>query len=110
MREKTRRIEKFVSELIKPAPGTFDTTAMAKGEPGLPSYFLWRGKSYVIKQILDKWKETSQCRTGAMEKYLHRHWYKIKTNSGEVLKIYFERQSLPRAQRKRRWYLYSIQE
>jgi len=108
MCKKMIRDEKFVSEPIKPVAGTFNTGAMARGEPGLPARFVWRRKEYTVLRILDKWKETSPCKSGGKEKYVRKHWYKVETDSGEIMKVYFERKSLPRGQRKIRWWLYSM--
>jgi hypothetical protein len=100
--------EKFVSEAIKPVKGTFDTKTMSRGEPGLPSKFVWRKSEYGIAEIIRKWKETSQCRSGSKEKYVRKHWYEIKTTDGLCMTIYFERKSIPRGQAKKRWWLYSV--
>jgi len=108
VREAIDKKEKFVSESITPVTGTFDTGAMARGEPGLPAQFVWRETKYSVTKILDKWKESSPCKSGGKEKYVRKHWYKIETKSGEIMNIYFERKSLPRGQRKIRWWLYSI--
>jgi hypothetical protein len=102
------RNEKFVSEPITPSAGTFDTEAMAKGEPGLPSCFIWRAKEYPVVQIMDKWKETSPCRSGAKEKYVRKHWYSIRSAGGLIMKIYFERKSMSRNQKRVRWWLFSV--
>ena len=108
MREKMIGNEKLISEAIKPVVGTFDTGAMARGEPGLPARFVWRKEEYEIARTLDKWKETSPCKSGGKEKYVRRHWYEIETSTGKIMKIYFERKPLPKGQRKTRWWLYSI--
>jgi phosphoribosylglycinamide formyltransferase-1 len=108
MPEEISKREILVSESVRPTGGTFDTGAMARGEPGLPARFVWRKQEYSVVQILDKWKETSPCKTGAKEKYVRKHWYKIQTSSGEIMKMYFERQPLAKNQRKTRWWLYTI--
>ena len=108
MREKVNSNERFVSEPIKPVAGTFDTGAMARGEPGLPERFIWRKNEYAVARVMSKGKETSPCKSGAKEKYVRKHWYKIQTSSGEIMQIYFERKSLPRDQGKKRWWLYSV--
>jgi hypothetical protein len=110
VRKAIDKTKKFVSESIAPVAGTFDTGAMARGEPGLPARFVWRKTEYSVTQILDKWKETSPCKSGGKEKYVRKHWYKIKTADGKIMQIYFERESLPRGQRRTRWWLYSISE
>jgi hypothetical protein len=106
--EEINRSDFLVSEPIEPVAGTFDTGAMARGEPGLPSRFVWRKKEYAVTWILDRWKETSPCKGGAREKYVRKHWYKIRVNSGEVMQIYFERRSMTRGQGRRSWWLFSV--
>lgn len=100
--------EKFIGEPIQPAAGTFDTGAMSKGEPGLPQRFSWRDREYAITQVLDKWKETSPCRSGAREQYVRKHWYKVRTADHLIMKVYFERNPLPRGKARTRWWLYSL--
>ena len=108
MREEMNKHASFVSESIKPVAGTFDTSAMAKGEPGLPARFLWREVEYRVTRVVDKWKETTPCKSGSKEKYVRKHWYRVKMESGEIMNIYFERKPLPKGQRRTRWWLYSI--
>ena len=48
-----------MSEPIEPVVGGTDLLAMARGEPGLPGRFRWRGTVYEIDQIIGKWKTNS---------------------------------------------------
>ncbi|HOW36311.1 MAG TPA: DUF6504 family protein [Candidatus Omnitrophota bacterium] len=99
--------QEFISEAIKPVEGTFDTKRMAVGEPGLPREFIWRGTTYKIKEVLTVWKETGPCTHGSKEMYVRRHYYEVLTETGETMKIYFERQP-PRGKPKSpRWWLFS---
>ena len=101
--------ERFVSEGIRPVPGTANTGRMAAGEPGLPRRFSWRGRTIEIAELRRSWRETGGCRRGSTESYVRKHWYEVATASGDTMKIYFERQ--PRGRRKRaRWWLFSIGE
>ena len=108
MRKAIDRNEEFMSESITPVAGTFDTKTMARGEPGLPTRFVWRHVEYTVAQIIGKWKETSPCRSGGKEKYVRKHWYKIKTTNDRIMQIYFERKPLSKRKSKIRWWLYSI--
>ncbi len=101
--------EKFVSEIIKPLEGTFDTAAMTRGEPGLPAKFIWRDTGYTIAEVLEVWKETGACRSGGRETYLRKHWYKIRTTDNIIMTLYFERQARSKSQNKARWWLYTIE-
>ena len=100
--------EKFISETINPVKGTFDTKAMSRGEPGLPSRFKWRESEYGVAEVVRRWKETSPCSSGREEKYVRKHWYEIRTTDGLFMKIYFERKSMPRGQARKRWCIYSV--
>lgn len=100
--------EEFVSEPIIPIPGTFDAAGMTRGEPGLPSRFLWRDQRYEVADVLEAWKESGPCRSGGGEMYLRKHWFKIRTGDGLEMTVYFERQPRTKRQTKKRWWLYTI--
>jgi len=100
--------DEFISELIKPVAGTFDTAAMASGEPGLPGRFVWRNKEYTISEVLEKWKESGRCKSGGSEMYLRKHWFKVRCTDGLEMTIYFERQPRTGKQNKMRWWLYTV--
>jgi len=100
--------EQLISEPIKPVEGTMDVAAMARGEPGLPKKFIWRAEEHVIDEVLEKWKETSPCVSGADEQYVRKHWYRIRTCGGLQMKIYFERQPRSKRQQKARWWVYTL--
>ena len=99
--------EQFVSEPIVPVAGTFDTRSIAIGEPGLPQRFTWRGEEYAVNEVLAVWKTSSPDSTG--EVYLRRHWWEVRTISGHVMKLYFERQK-NRKNAKARWFIYTVVE
>ena len=100
--------EEFVSEPIMPVAGTFDTTGMTRGEPGVPGRFVWREKEYAVLDVLETWKESGPCRSGGSEKYLRKHWFKVRTDNGLEMTMYFERQARTKRQSKKRWWLYTI--
>ncbi|UCC96867.1 MAG: hypothetical protein JSW66_13595 [Phycisphaerales bacterium] len=101
--------EEFISEPITPASGTFETTAMTRGEPALPGRFTWRDREYAIADVLEIWKESGPCSSGGGEQYLRKHWYRIRTDNGLNMTIYFERQPRAKRQNKARWWLYTIE-
>jgi len=101
-----RMREEFVGENIEPVHGTI--AAAATGAPGLPGKFVWRDIEYSALDVLQTWKETSRCTHGSGEKYVSKHWFKIKVDDGRTMKIYFERQARRGSGGKRRWRLYSI--
>ena len=98
-------MDEFVSEPIEPERAAFDAAAMARGEPGLPGRFAWRGTDYAVAELLRTWK-TSTPERGEM--YLRRHWYEVRVATGERMTLYCERQAKPGRSPKRRWWLYSI--
>ena len=101
-------LEDFVSEQIIPS-GEFDPDTAIAGEPIFPHRFTWRNSEYIIDAILDTWKESGPCSSGGGEMYLRKHWYKIRTSTGLVMKLYFERQPRSKRQRTARWWLYTVE-
>ena len=104
--------ESFIGEPIIPKPGTFDTSAMATGGPGLPRVFTWRGTEYEVGVVLRAWR-TREPGVGRDKDYLYvrKHWYRIRTKSGEVMTLYFDRKPLGgRGKHKQRWFLFSMAE
>ena len=84
--------EQFISAAIQPVAGTFDAARMSTGEPGLPRQFRWRSQTIQIARVLKTWRETGPCRHGSGESYVRKHWFEVLTDSGDTMKIYFERQ------------------
>src|SRR5687768_8237562 len=78
-------MDEFVSEPIEPAAGSFDAAGMARGEPGLPGRFAWRGTEYAVAELLRAWKTSTRDRG---ELYLRRHWFEIRVATGERMTIY----------------------
>ena len=101
--------EEFVSEQAVPVAGSADTSAMTRGEPGLPSGFEWRGELHEVAEVLEAWKESGACRSGGSERYLRKHWWRIRTVRGLVMTIYFERQARAKRQGKARWWVYTVE-
>ncbi|OHB79697.1 MAG: cytoplasmic protein [Planctomycetes bacterium RBG_16_64_12] len=99
--------EEFVGEAIQPVVGTIDAARMSAGGPGLPRQFRWRLQTVQIARLLKTWRETGPCHHGSGETYVRKHWFEVVTDSGDTMKIYFERQ--PRSRRNRsRWWLFTI--
>ena len=100
--------ETFIGEGIVPDKTSFSAAPMATGMPGLPRTFTWRDRSLSVAEVLEEWKESGDCRHGSGERYVRKHWFRIKTFEGLEMKIYFERQA--RLSGGARWRLYSIKE
>jgi len=101
--------EQFISEPLKPEPGTFDPRGMSRGEPGLPSRFTWRDEEYVVVNILEAWKSSGPEKGGGGEMYLRRHWYRVQTNPPLIMTVYCERQARTGKATKSRWFVYTIE-
>jgi hypothetical protein len=102
---------RFISEPIEPDRDTFDTDRAARGEPGLPRKFTWRGEEYRIVEVLTTWKTTGPCSSGSPEKYVRKHWHRVRTENGDTMTLYCSRQPSRRAGKiKGGWVLYSITE
>jgi hypothetical protein len=102
------KTEQFVSEPITPVAGTFDSVGMTRGEPGLPRQFVWRDREYTVAEVLEVWKEDGPCRSGSSEMYLRKHWFRVVTEEGTEMTLYFERQPRSKRQGKTRWWLYTV--
>ena len=100
----------FISEPIEPR-GSRDTVAMGQGLPGLPEGFAWRDVETRIVNVIESWKASSPegGRAGG-ERYLRRHYYKLRMDTGEAWTVYFLRQTPRSGSPKTRWFLYSIDE
>jgi len=98
--------ERFIGEGIAPETPSFSASLMTTGSPGLPQQFTWRGKRYQVAETLEAWKECGDCRHGSGERYVRKHWFRIRTTDGLEMKIYFERQK--RSSGGSRWRLYSL--
>ena len=98
--------ESFVGEGIVPECQSFCTSGMATGKPGLPLSFSWRGKRFSIVEVLEEWKDCGDCRHGSGERYIRKHWFRVRTTEAQEMRIYFERQG--RSSGGSRWRLYSI--
>lgn len=97
---------KFVSERIVPARGTFDATRLARGEPGLPTSFTWRGQRHEWRAILETGKLATPEFSG--ELYVRRHEWTLLMDDGSTWEIYMLRQ-MPKSpggtSRAARWFL-----
>ncbi len=99
----------FVSETITPDRGTFEAAAMARGQPGLPTGFTWRGRHYTIDSLLEAWKHTELDKHRSGERYYRKHYYRIRTDTGEVMTLYAVRHLKPGENPRNRWWLFTIE-
>ena len=100
--------ETFVGEPIEPAREAMDAGAAPTGGPALPRRFRWRGKEYEIGEVLETWRETGPCTHGSGERYVRKHWFRVRAATGEEMKLYFERRARSARDRAKRWWLYTV--
>jgi len=100
--------EQLVSEPLKPVAEGGVAGAVVSGAPLLPAKFLWRQTEYIVGEVLETWKETGACTHGSGERYVRKHWFRIRTSSGDEMKIYFERRARSMREADRRWWIYTF--
>ncbi len=101
--------DRFVSEPIRPAADSYDFADTPVGEPPLPRRFAWRNTEYTVAQVLDRRRDTGPCKHGSGELYARKHWFRVRTTSGDVMNLYFERRARSKSEREKRWWLYSVE-
>ena len=100
----------FVSEPVTPDAGTFQASAMARGQPGLPTGFTWRDRHYAIVELLAEWKQSeAENHSPGGERYYRKHFFRVRTDSGETMTLYAVRHVKPGENARKRWWLYSIE-
>lgn len=104
--------ETFISEPIIPERGTFDTQLMRSGLASLPAAFDWRDRRYEVVECLSHAKVSSTEGARAQgELYLRRQEFVVRLDTGQIARLYVERQTRPGVSReaaKKRWFLYTI--
>ena len=98
---------RLVSEEIQPEKGAFDAVAMARGEPGLPPVFAWRGTLHGVAARLRSWKGFRPD-SGSPEMYLRRHYHELRMEDGTTWVVYCLRQAESRQAARHRWFLEKI--
>jgi hypothetical protein len=100
--------EQFIGEPITPVRETADARTMARGGPGLPTRFVWRGRTIEVEAVLATRRSLGPCTSGSGEMYVRKHWFTVRTASGETMTLYFDRQPRRGKSPKARWWLYSL--
>ena len=98
----------FIGERIEPVAGTLDPARMARGEPGLPQRFRWRGGEHEITAVLETGRITGDCTHGSGEKYVRKHWYRVRTTAGTELRITFNRRARTAQELRDGWWIQSL--
>lgn len=94
----------FISEPIIAEADTFDTAAMARGEPAVPRAFVWRGQRFAVAHVLQSTKRMGGDRG---DSYVRRHYHDIDTADALRMRLYFDRNPRDRGSRKQ-WWLYTV--
>ena len=100
--------ERLISERLEPVLSEVDARRVVIGAPLLPTRFIWRKTEYAVAGVLEEWKETGPCHHGSGERYVRKHWFRLRMRTGEEFKIYFERHARSAKQMKQRWWLYTV--
>ena len=74
-----------VLEPIEPQAGSFDARFMARGEPGVPRRFTWRGRAYEVAEVLGTEREVENASGSSGDAYVRRHAFRVRTTTGEVM-------------------------
>lgn len=83
---------------------------MAAGLPGLPAAFVWRQATWAVVERLEAWKQSApEGGRADGERYLRRHYFRLRVSDGSVWTVYFVRQAPKSVSPKRRWFLYAIE-
>ena len=108
---------RFICEPIK---AQFDKPPTLTKKPGCPDRFVWHGDTYQITEVLSEWHDYS--RRGQRQHNMRPHrlvaaarrgswgvgrdYYRIRTNTGRIFDIYYDRAPKSAADRKGAWFLY----
>src|SRR5512146_2545970 len=100
--------ERLISEPIAPVPDAEPADHPHEmGEPVLPSRFRFRETEFRVDAVLEGWKSYSPRAANTRGRYVRRHWYRIRTDSGRVLTIYFVRTTQTGSRKEKGWWVYS---
>lgn len=100
--------ERLICEPIQPLLSEDPVGPVVSGEPLLPTRFMWRDEEVVVAEVLERWKELSPGTVAMPDRYLRKHWFRIRTSGRREMKIYFERKARSRAGAKQRWWIFSL--
>jgi hypothetical protein len=108
---------KFIGE---PIQVQFDTEPALKKKPGCPDRFVWGGDTYRIAERLSEWHDYT--RRGRMARNMRpthaaaatrrgswgvgRDYYRVRTDTGQVFDLYYDRAPKTADNRQGGWFLY----
>ncbi len=112
---------RFISE---PIEVYYDQAPALEKRPGSPNGFTWQGRTYRIVKVLGEWhdyhqrgktaafyrKERGSYRAKAAERRgswgVGRDYYRVRTDTGEVFDLYYDRAPQGAGGHKGGWFLY----
>ena len=108
---------RFIAE---PIQAQFDQPPTLEKKPGCPDGFVWREETYRIVELLSEWHDYG--RRGRMAVNMRpthaaaaarrgswgvgRDYYRVRTDSGQVFDLYYDRAPKGADHRKGAWFLY----
>lgn len=108
---------RFISE---PIEAHFDKPPTLEKKPGAPDAFTWRGELYRVVEVLEQWVDYT--RRGRMARNMQpQHaaaaarrgswgvglfYFRLKTDSGRIFDIYYDRAPKGVDNRKGEWFLF----
>lgn len=108
---------RFIEEPIEPV---FAQEPMLQKKPACPQAFRWRGQEYCIERLLAEWRDYT--RRGKMARNMQAQhatiaaqrgswgvglfYFRVRTNSGQIFDIYYDRAPRHAGDRKGAWFLY----
>jgi hypothetical protein len=108
---------RFIGE---PIAVQFGRPLLLEKEPDCPDRFVWHGTTYQVIEVLREWRDYS--RRGRMARNMSprhlatasrrgswgvgRHYFRVRTRTGQVFDLYFDRAPKGIDERKGQWFLY----
>lgn len=108
---------RFVSERMEVE---FEERDLPEKKPGCPAAFTWRGVRFAVVERLSEWHDYE--RRGRMARNMRpehaaraeqtgswgvgRHYHRVRTDSGRIFDIYYDRAPRNAVDRKGGWYLF----
>jgi hypothetical protein len=108
---------RFIGE---PIEAQFDQPPTLEKKPGCPDQFVWQGETYRVVEKLSEWHDygrrgrmalnmrpdhaTAALRRGSWG--VGRDYYRVRTNTGQIFDLYYDRAPKKAGDRKGAWFLY----
>jgi hypothetical protein len=110
-------MKRFINESIE---AIFFNAPLLEKKPGCPNVFIWRDISYQVREVISEWHDYR--RHGRMARNMQpkhaaiaetrgswgvgQDYYRVKTESGLIFDIYYDRAPKDSDNRKGEWFIY----